>query len=167
MATTNIAFAAASDLAITSADGNGDGVWCSSAVFDNSSNLYMDCMVGGTIQAGTVTADGTLDFYIDYSWDGTEYAAGVSAGDGDITWGTTGGTTVNGEFNLTFACSVNVDATDDDNDIPFSIPSIAALCGGVMPKKFVVVLENNTGAALNVTGTNNHIDVVGITYTSA
>lgn len=167
MATTNIAYATATDLAITSADGNGDGVWCSSAIFDNSSNLYMDATVNGTLQVGTVTADGTLDFYIDYSLDGTEFNAGCSAGDGDITWGTTGSTTVNGEFNLTFAGSYNVDATDDDSDFPFAIPSIAALCNGVMPKKFCIVVENNTGAALHATGTNNHIDVNGITFTSA
>lgn len=167
MAVTTITYATVSALAITSADGNGDGVWCSSAVFDNTSTNYMDASVNGTIQVGTVTADGTLDFYIAASFDGTEFDGGVDAGDTDITWGTTGNTTVNGEFNIRFAASINVDATDDDNDIPFSISSIAALCGGVMPRKFAIVMENNTGVALHATGTNNHIDVTGITYTSA
>lgn len=167
MATTNIAYGTPTAVAITSADGNGDGVWCSSALVDNQTNLFVDALVGGSIQAGTVTAAGTIDFYIAASWDGTDFTAGVDAGDSDITWGTTGNTHVDGEFDLLFLGSVSVDATDDDNDIRFGPFSVAAACGGTMPLEWCVVMENNTGAALNATGTNNHLEYTGIEYTSA
>ena len=167
MGTSSILFTAGAAATIVSADGNGDGVWCSSSLIDNSSLLYMDVAVNGTIQCGTVTADGTIDFYISASYDGVEYMGGCDAGDADITWGTTGNTTVNGEFNILFAVSVNVDATDDDNDMDFTIPSVAAICGGLMPSKFAVIMENNTGVTLHATGTNNHIEWTGINYTSA
>jgi len=168
MAETKITYGTPTDLAITSADGNGDGVWCSSALFNNSVSLFMDVLVGGSLQVGTIAAGGgTIDIYVAGSWDGTEFTGGCDAGDADITWGTTGSTYVGGEFDLILLKSLTVDATDDDNDIVFGAFSIAQAFGGVMPLEFAIIVENNTGAALHATGANNHIDTTGITYTTA
>jgi hypothetical protein len=168
MATVNVSYQnIATAIAITSADGNGDGVWCSSALVDNQTNKYVDALVGGSLQVGTVTADGTIDIYVAASWDGVEFTAGVDAGDADITWGTTGSTHVGGEKDLILLGVVNVDDTDDDNDVVFGPYSIAQACGGVMPLEWCIVIENNTGAALHATGTNNHLEYTGIEYTSA
>ena len=167
MATSKIAYGTTTAIAITSADGNGDGIWCSSALVDNSSNLNIDAIIGGSLQAGTVTADGTIDIYVAGSWDGVEFTAGVDAGDADITWGTTGNTHVNGEFDLPLLASISVASTDDDNDIVFGPFSVAQAFGGIMPREFAIVIENNTGVALHATGTNNHLEYTGITYTSA
>lgn len=166
MATTEIKYGNAADLAITSADAAGVGVWFSSAIFDNSQTLNIDVIVGGSLQVGAVTAAGTIDIYVAGSWDGTEFTSGVDAGDGTITWGTTGSTHVNGEFGLTLLDSISVAATDDNNDITFGGYSIAQAFGGTMPQKFCIVVENNTDIALHATGTNNHLDTVGVKYVS-
>ena len=93
-------------IAITSADGNGDGVWNGSALVNNAVNLFMDALVNGSLQVGTVTADGTIDVYVVGSADGVEFTAGCDGGDVDITWGTTGNTHVNGEFDRILLGSV-------------------------------------------------------------
>ena len=167
MATSKIAYGGAADLAITALDGNGVGVWASSAIFDNSAAQNIDVIVGGSIQVGAVTLAGTIDIYVAGSWDGTEFTAGVDMGDSDITWGTTGSTHVSGEFDLPLLASISIAATDDNNDIVFGGFSIAQAFGGTMPKKFAIVIENNTDIALHATGTLNHLDTVGITYVSA
>jgi hypothetical protein len=168
MATANISYQGiGTSIAITSADGNGDGVWCSSALVDNQTNKYMDALFGGSLQVGTLTANGTINIYIAASWDGTEFTAGVDVGDSDITWGTTGNTHVGGENDLFPVAVISTDATDDDNDIVFGPFSVASICGGIMPLEWCVVIENNTGAALHATGTNNHLEYTGIEYDSA
>lgn len=167
MATSKIAYGTPADLAIIATLNNGVGVWSSSAIFDNSIDNNIDVIVGGSIQVGAVTLAGTIDIYVAGSWDGVEFTSGVDIGDSDITWGTTGSTHVNGEFNLAFLGSISVGATDDNNDIVFGQFSIAQAFGGTMPQKFAIVIENNTDIAFNATGTNNHIDTVGITYVSA
>lgn len=169
MAISNIKYGNVTAIAITSADGNGDGVWCSSALVDNTAadTNYIDAVVNGSIQVGTVTADGTLDFYLAYSWDGVLFTAGVDVGDSDITWGTTGNTHVNGEFDLPLLASISVDSTDDDTDIQITLPPITTATGGIMPAEWCIVMENNTGVALHVTGTNNHLEYRGIEFESA
>jgi hypothetical protein len=71
---------------------------------------------------------------------------------------------VGGEKDLFFVASITVDATDDDKDIVFGPFSVAQACGGTMPLEWCVVIENNTGAALHATGTNNHLEYTGIEY---
>lgn len=163
MATRNISYQAiATAIAITSADGNGDGVWCSSALVDNQTNKYIEAFFGGSIQVGTLSAAGMLDFYLAASWDGVEFTAGVDVGDSDITWGTTGSTHVLGYESLIYVGSVATDATDDDTDIVFGPYPVAEFFGGRMPLEWCVVMQNNTGAALHATGTNNHLEYTGI-----
>lgn len=167
MATSNISYQTiATAVAITSADGLGDGNWCSSALVDNQTNLYVDALVGGSLQVGTPTAAGTIDIYVAGSWDGVAFTAGVDAGDGTITWGTTGSTHVNGERDLPLLRAVSIAATDDNNDVFFGPFSIASAFGGIMPLEWCIVVENNTGAALHATGTNNHLEYTGIEFDS-
>lgn len=155
-------------IAITSADNLGSGAWCSSALVDNGINKYVDALFGGSIQLNaTIGSAGSIDIYVAASWDGTEFTAGVDAGDGVITWNTTGNTHVNGEKDLFYVGSAQTAATDDGNDIVFGPFSVAQACGGVMPMEWCVVVENNTGAAFDATGTNNHLEYVGIEYTVA
>lgn len=171
MATSNISYQSiATAIAVTSADSLGDGAWCSSALVDNQTNLYMDALIGGSLKTGTVPAGGgTIDIYIGASWDGVDFTGGVTAGDGVITWGTTGDTHVAGENDLFFVASISVDATDDDTDVHFGPFSVAQACGGVMPLEWCVVIENNTGAAFNDDAPEavNHLEYTGIEFTSA
>ena len=169
MTTANISYQGiATEIAITSADGLGDGSWCGSALVDNQSNLYMDALVGGQLLVNaTIGAAGTIDIYVAASWDGVQFTAGVDAGDAAITWGTTGNTHVAGESDLFLASVASVAATDDGNYIVFGPFSVATVCGGTMPLEWCVVIENNTGAALDATGASNILEYTGIEYTSA
>jgi len=168
MTTTNISYQTiGTAVAITSADSLGNGAWCSSALVDNQTNKFVDVLVGGSLQAGTLSAAGRIDIYAVGSWDGVEFTAGVDAGDAAITWGTTGSTHVDGEFDLALLGSASTDSTDDNNDIVFGPFSIAAAFGGIMPLEWAIVIENNTGATLHATGTNNHLEYTGIEYDSA
>ena len=168
MATVNISYQGiGTSIAVTSADSLGDGSWCKSAAVDNQTNKYVDALFGGSLQVGTLAADGTIDLHIAASWDGTDFTAGITAGDEAITWGTTDNTHVAGEFDLLHVASIATDSTDDNNDVYFGPFSVAQVCGGTMPLEWCVVIENNTGAALHATGTNNHLEYTGIEYDSA
>ena len=46
-------------------------------------------------------------------------------------------------------------------------PVSIARAFGTMPSKWGLVVENNTGAALNATGTNNETQFLGCKYASA
>lgn len=159
MATVNAAYASAASITLTLTS-LGNGSWRQSAAVDNTSNLYVDALVGGSIQVGTSpTADTTIDIYVYASYDGTTYTAGASGSDAAYT--------ADGEeVLLKLIKRIVVDGTSDQ-DYVWGPESVAALFGGVMPSKWGLVVENNTGAALNATGTNNETQFIGVTYTVA
>lgn len=137
-----------------------NGSWRQSASVDNGTNLFIDAHLGGSIQVGTTpTANGTIDIYAYGSYDGTNFTGGAS--------GTDSAYTADGEELLfPLLLSIIVDATSDQ-DYVFGPVSVAQAFGGVLPETWGIVIENNTGATLNATGTNNEIQFFGITYTSA
>ena len=169
MATTNISYPSQGvAILVTSADALANGGWCSSALVDNQTNKYIDAGVNGSLQSGTVPAGGgTIDFYVAISWDGVLFTSGADAGDAAITWGTTGNTHIGGEFDLKFLDSITVNEADDDTDIQFTLPPVSTVTNGIMPAEWCIVIENNTGAALHATGTNNHLEYTGVEFTSA
>ena len=79
--------AATITLDLTANSGLSDGTWRASTAVDNTSNLYMDATVGGSIQvSGTApTAGGTIDIYLYASYDGTNYTGGASGTDADYS----------------------------------------------------------------------------------
>ena len=168
MATANVAYASSAGITCT-VNNKADGVYQSSAAVSNTTNLYMDCLITGSVQVGTVTADGTFSIYAYGSVDGgTVYSGGLDGTNTAITWGTTPSTSsVEGYNNLKLLGVVSVDTTDDDNDIEFGPFSLASAFGGVVPNSWGIVFLNETGATTHTTGTNNTFDYVGITYTSA
>lgn len=169
MATTvNISYQAiATAIAITSADSLANGNYCSSALVDNQTTKYVDAIFGGSIQTGTLTGEGNIEIYVVGSWDGTDFTAGVDAGDAAITWGTTGNTHVDGHKDLILVGFAATDSTDDDTDVRFGPFSVASAFGGVMPLEWAVVFRNQTGGTFHATGTNNHLEYTGIEYDSA
>ena len=162
MAVTNVTYAGASGTAITlTLTSLTDGSWRQSAAVDNTSNLYIDVLVGGSVQVGTSpTADGTIDIYAYGQYDASgEYTAGASGSDAAYT--------ADGEEGqLKFIASIVVDATSDQ-DYEWGPYNIAPAFGGVIPQRWGLVVENNTGATLNATGTNNETIYTGIDYTTA
>ena len=162
MAVTNITYAGAAGTAITlTLTSLTNGSWRQSTAVDNTSNLYIDALVGGSVQTGTSpTAESTIDIYAYGQYDASgEYTGGASGSDSAFTPG-------GDEGQLKWITSIVVSATSDV-DYEWGPFNIAPLFGGVMPQRWGLVVENNTGATLNATGTNNETAYTGIDYTTA
>jgi len=166
MATLSANYTAAASLTITLTS-LADGAYRQSAEVTNAANLYLDAHLGGSIQAGTVGADGSIIIYGYGSYDATNHSGGVGTTDAGITWGTTGNTSIFGYRQLVLLAAIQTDSTDDDNDLYWGPVSVASAFGGVLPTKWGIVVLNNTGAALHATGTNNEVQFMGIKYDSA
>ena len=162
MAVTKSTYATAASATITLTS-LADGNWRQSAVVDNTSNLYLDAWLGGSIQVGTSPTDGnTISIYLYGTYDGTNYTAGAS--------GTDLAYTADGEETLLrLADVITVDATSDQDYVwgPVSVSSVFGNSPPGIPSKWGVVVKNDSGAALNATGTNNEVQFVGLTLTTA
>ena len=135
------------------ASGSYDG----SLAVDNSSNLYIDALVGGFITTGTTpTTAKKIDIYAYATWDGgTTYTAGMAGTDGDSP-------DTGEEDQLVFLGSIATDATSDHR-YEFGPYSIADAFGA-MPEKWGLVVYHDTAVALNATAGNQEAKYTGITY---
>lgn len=159
MATTKVNHASAGTITITNTS-LADGAYRQSTSVDNDTNGYLDAHVGGSIQTGTTpTADTNIEIYAYASYDGTNFTGGASGSDAAYT--------ADGEEGLFKLLEViTVDATSDQ-DYVWGPVSVSQAFGGILPVKWGVVVLNNTGAALNATGTNNEVQFTGITLDTA
>lgn len=159
MATLSMNYAAAGTVTITLAS-LANNSWRQSTVVDNTTNKYIDALVGGSIQVGTSPTSGNAILIYAYgTYDGTNYTAGASGSDAAYT--------ADGEEGLLkLVESIVVDATSDQ-DYVFGPASLKDVFGGVLPSKWGIVVKNETGAALNATGTNNEVQFIGVKYDSA
>jgi hypothetical protein len=139
-----------------------NGGYRCSLVQDNSTNQYVDVLLGGSIQTGTATG-GSIDIYIYASYDGYKYSGGVPGTDSQISWGS-GGTSYDGAYQLKAIANIAVNSSDDNTDVIWGPLSVAQQFGGVLPRYWGVVVCNNTGGSLHATGTNNAIRYIGIKY---
>jgi len=137
-----------------------DGSWRQSAAVDNSTNKHVDALVGGSIQVGTSpTAGDKINIYAYGAWDASNYTAGASGSDAAYT--------ADGEEGLLKLLEViEVDATSDQ-DYSWGPVGVAQAFDGVLPDSWGVIVNNESGATLNATGTNNQLDYVGVKYTNA
>jgi hypothetical protein len=160
MATLNIAYASPAAITATLTS-LADGAYRQSAAVDNSVNLYVDALVGGSVQTGTSpTANTTIRVY----------AYGQRSDDGDYTAGASGSDaayTADGEEGLLKLLEIIVVDATSNQDYEWGPVSVAQAFGGILPRKWGLVVLNSTGAALNATGTNNEQKYVGIEYDSA
>ncbi len=162
MASTKLAYAASSALTLTLASLATSSTFLAgreSTAVDNSSNLYLDYLLAGKVTVGTSPTAGT------------EIRVSVVATQDDSTWpdvfdGTDSAETVTsagvGSGILKLAAVMPVDATTSDRAYFFGPVSVAALFGGVCPRKFVVFAAHNTGVALNGTGGNHAVSVTPV-----
>lgn len=137
--------------------------WETTAV-DNTSNLYLDYLLGGKITTGTSpTADREIRVYVYGSINDTPTYP-------DVLDGTSSAETLTNssirDAGLKLAAVI---ATNNSSNITywFGPISVASLFGGVMPKYFGVFVVHNTGVNLNATGTNHVIDVTPVYETVA
>ena len=156
MGTATIKYAGAASITISLTSLSGDS-WRQSLVVDNTTNKYMDALVGGSIQVGGITGAGSVKVYAYGAWDSSNYTAGCDGTDSDYT--------ANGEEGLLKLLeTISVAADDDNQDFVFGPVSVAEAFGGVLPSKWGIVVHNDTDTTLHATGTNNAIKYDGIKY---
>ena len=157
-----LAYAASSALTQTALDALASSAthvagWESDAI-DNSTNLYLDYIINAKIQVESAgLAAGQIRLYLvaeleDASWpdvfDGTQSAETVT------------------DTEIRDAICRLATVTDTDSTASrtyyLNVPSVAAVFGGTVPRKFVIFLTQSTGAALESTGDPNQVYVKGV-----
>jgi hypothetical protein len=159
MAARNLAYGTRAALTITLAS-LANGAYREATEVDNGTTLALDGILHGIITAGTSpTAGNTITVYVAGS-DGTTTRVGnLTGADSTIT-------PAGEQSQFEIARIIPIDATSN-HAYEFFVGSIAALFGGIMPKKFSVIVLNGTGVALNATGGNHSINYTPITETIA
>ena len=175
MATVKIAYAA--DIAITATNWESlaaDG-WATLPIYDNTSNLYIDVLVGGQIDldttTGTLASGESFDIYVSATYDKdttTTITGGIDSAFDQNDSTLTQDTEFN-PLNLILLTSVLVEDTSPDVSQGYNWGpcSIARMFGGVMPQKFALVGHNNTGGTTTAATSTTAVNSVGITYTVA
>lgn len=135
----------------------GNAAYRESTEVDNSSTKAVDGILHGKITTGTSpTVNTSITVYVAGS-DGTTARLGNMTGtDSTIT-------PAGEQTQFEIARIITCDATSN-HTYEFFVGSIAALFGGVMPKKFSVIVLNSSGVALNATGGNHDIEYTPITF---
>lgn len=122
---------------------------------DNSSNLFVEALVGGKVKSGAsgTTSTGTVNIYAYGSADGgTTYSDSASGTDGAITL------TVPPNAKLIGVVNVVANATTYKYG-PFSV---ASAFGGVLPSSWGIILENKSGGSLDSTEGNHGMHYQGV-----
>jgi hypothetical protein len=150
MPTNKILYAASTGVTITMTSlGAGNGR--QSLVVDNTTNLYLDALVGGSIKtaSGTLATIPYVNVYVYALTDGTNYSGGASGSDAAYTLPV--------YKNIVLLSTVYINTA---NTVEYFAPrSVAACFGGTLPIKWGVILENQSGLALDATAPGS------ITYT--
>jgi hypothetical protein len=125
---------------------------------DNSSEDAIDAILGGKITTGTTpTTARQIEIWISGSYDGTTYAGGATGSDANLT--------PSEKTLMRLGCVIPTVATSD-KAYQFIIGSVAAMFGGVLPKKYSVFVVHNTGVNLNSTGGNHEIKHTPVKFES-
>ena len=154
----NISYAAAASITLT-ATSLADGSWRQSDSVDNGTNLYVDALVGGSVQMAASTLNSTVDIYAYGTYDDGTFSGGASGSDGAFT--------ANGNERAFKYLGSVVSGSTSNVDYVWGPFSVAAAFGGTLPEQWGIVYENNSGASLHATGTNNEVQYQGVEYTTA
>lgn len=129
-----------------------------STAVDNTSNLFLDTLVQVKIklQTGTPANDKAVYIYAYGSEDGTDYTADVSGSDAAYT--------LRAPTNLRL---LGIIQCPDSGGLTYrSHPmSIREAFGGVMPRKWGIVVRNYTGVTFDSTGGNHEATYSGVYLT--
>lgn len=120
-----------------------------SALYDNTSSLYRDVRLSGKIVVGTspTTSTEIRVYVVAEQKDGT-WPDVIDGSDSAKTWTSAGIR----DAAAVLAIAIRVDATTSDREYAFDAGSVAALFGGVLPRKFVVFVAHNTAVNLKSSG---------------
>jgi len=172
MAETKITYAADAAIAVTQwSTGLAAGQFATSAIFDNTSSLYIDVLVGGIIEldATTPVLGDSLDIYIGALYDKDVTTTPGGGIDSLMDPGTPAEEVEDTDFvkaNLILFKSVQVEATTPATaqGYQFNPQGCARFFGGVMPQKIYFLLHNNTAGTL---AAGSALNAVGVTYSTA
>ena len=137
-----------------------------SSQIDNTTNLYIDALVQGTVIVGTTpTTAKTIAVYV-YGSDTSLATTAIDVLDGTDSAETLTNAGLRNTA-LKFAAAVTLDATTSDLDYFIAPFSVASLFGGNMPKYWGLFVTHDTVAALKTdAGNTNSFSYTGITYTT-
>lgn len=149
MATTTLkpAYAASASLSITLASlGASATAGRSSLAIDNTTNLYDDALVTVSIttSASALAAPKVVNVYLYSSEDGTNFEQEESAAPG-----TDAAYTINSPSVFRLAVAIPVATSSKVYTRSFSV---AKFFGGVLPRKWGIIVVNNTGQSLAASG---------------
>jgi hypothetical protein len=161
-----LAYAASSALTITLASLASDTNLLAgreSTAVDNTSNLYLDYLLAGKITTGTSpTTAKEIRVYVAGLMEDATYPDVLDGTDSNETIASVG----TRDSALKLAAVIGTINTSDLTYY-FGPISVAALFGGVLPKKFVVFVVHNTAVNLNSTGSNHAIHITPVYQTVA
>jgi hypothetical protein len=127
---------------------------------DNTSNLFTDALVyiAAKLQAGSPASDKAIYVYAYGSEDGTNYGDNVTGSDAAVT--------LRSPTNLRL---IGVIAVPDSGALTYkSHPmSVAAAFGGVLPRKWGIVVQNATNVTLSATEGDHAKSYTGVYATVA
>lgn len=135
-----------------------------STAVDNGTNLFVDALVSGKITTGTTpTVSKQIDIWIYAAHDETPTYPDVF--DGTDSAETIGSENLRNAM-LKLATTIVVDNTSDRTYwvAPFSV---AALYGGILPRRWGLFIAHDTAANLNATGSNHEFKYTGCQYQTA
>jgi hypothetical protein len=163
MATVSLSYATPITLTITLAslasDTNLIAGRISTAV-DNSTNGYVDFLVGGKVTTGTSpTAARQIEVWAYGSYDGTTYSAGAGGTDANFS--------PTGEKNLMRLLQIIPTDATSNHTYEWGPLSIAQAFGGTAPPKWGIYMVHNTAVALNATAGNHEVRATPVKYVSA
>ena len=166
MADIKIAYGASSALTITlaslatSADHTAGR---QSTAIDNITDKYLDYLLAGKITLGTTpTAGKEIRVYVVGLSEDATWPNGIGATDAAKTWTTA----AIRDAAAKLAAIMQTPDTSDQTQW-FGPISVAALFGGVLPKKFVVFVTHDTEVNLNATAGNHAIWITPVFETVA
>lgn len=113
----------------------------------NTTTLALDYALAGRITTGTGPASGTIEVWAYAALNDTpDYPEGITGTDAAITL-----SSVQGKLSALSRITIITTDTTANRSYWFSATSVSALFGGVMPKRWGVIVINNTSVALNAT----------------
>ncbi len=168
MAETKIKYGSDVALAVTEWDATlAAGEFATSAIFDNTTSLFMDVLVGGLLEldASTPVAGDTMDIYIvgQYSGTATDMTAAIDALLNAETEEIEDTAFVKANLILLASVSVESAVPATAQGYHWGPIGVAQLFGGIMPQRFMLILHNNTAGTM---AAGPDVNTVGITYTS-
>lgn len=150
MSTTKVAYGASSLLTFTSLSAlAASATWVAgaeSSVVDNSSALNIDYLLAGNFKTGAANAKiGKLEVWVVSLLDDTNYPDVFDGTDSAETWSSVDAKNSGAKL----AAVINASVATNDAVYPMAPVSVAALFGGICPRKFCVFVTHDLQTSTN------------------